>query len=188
LSLLGAVLAGGESRRMGKDKAAVEIQGESFLARVAGALAGVTDHVVILGAEREGFENWPDDSVRSGPLAGVATALNRMEEERALVVAVDNVFVRSETLARLGSIDSDLPVVPVDRDGVRQVTCAVYPRVIAGPAQEEVDVGGSIQALLDRVSFLPITPDQWEDWGEDGRSWFSADTPQALEEGRQRFL
>jgi molybdopterin-guanine dinucleotide biosynthesis protein A len=187
VSILGAVLAGGHSRRMGRDKAKVEVSGTSFLDRVAQAVAVATDRVVVLGEEREGYENWPDLASGSGPLTGIATALNRMVEDRALVVAVDNVFVRGETLTHLASIESDLPVVPVDRDGVRQVTCAVYPREIAGPAREEAEAGGSIQTLLDRVSFLPVTPDQWQDWGEDGRSWFSADTPEALDEGQRRF-
>jgi molybdopterin-guanine dinucleotide biosynthesis protein A len=115
---------------MGKDKAAVEVSGESFLARVAEAVAMASDHIVVLGGEREGYENWPDSGPGSGPLTGIATALGRMEEDRALIVAVDNVFVRAETLRRLASMESDLPVVPVDRDGVRQVTCAVYPRRI----------------------------------------------------------
>jgi hypothetical protein len=63
----------------------------------------------------------------------------------------------------------------------------VYPRELAGLAREEAETGGSIQTLLDRVSFFPVTPDRWEEWGEDGRSWFSADTPDALEEGQRRF-
>jgi molybdopterin-guanine dinucleotide biosynthesis protein A len=172
---------------MGRDKAEVMVSGESFLERVAAALATTTDHVVVLGKEREGYENWPDQFLGSGPLAGIATALGRMQQDRALIVAVDNVFVRGETLTRLASIESDLPVVPVDMDGVRQVTCAVYPREIADPAREEAEAVGSIQTLLDRVSFLPVTPDQWQDWGEDGRSWFSADTPEALAEGLERF-
>jgi molybdopterin-guanine dinucleotide biosynthesis protein A len=172
---------------MGKDKALVELSGETFLDRVAAEVAVAADHVVVLGREREGYENWPDEVPGSGPLTGIATALGRMEEDRALVVAVDNVFVRGETLRQLASIVSDLPVVPVDGDGVRQVTCAVYPRAIAGPAREEAVMGGSIQTLLDRVSFLPVTPDRWEEWGEDGRSWFSADTPNALDEGQKRY-
>jgi molybdopterin-guanine dinucleotide biosynthesis protein A len=187
MALLGAVLAGGESRRMGSDKAGVEIAGQPFLDRVSGSLTRATDRVVVLGGQREGYETWPDEVSGSGPLAGVATALNRMDEDRALIVAVDNVFVRPETLTHLASINSDLPVVPVDRDGVRQVTCAIYPRQIADLAREESEAGGSIQTLLDRVSFLPVTPDEWEGWGEDGRSWYSADTPEALEEGQRRY-
>lgn len=172
---------------MGVDKAEVAISGRTLLNRVASALDEVADRVVVLGEERQGYESWPDDAPGPGPLAGLATVLGRMTEDRALVVAVDNAFVRPETLRRLASIESDLPVVPVDDEGVRQVTCAVFPRQIAGQAVEEAEAGGSIQTLLDRVSFLPVTPDQWKQWDEDGRSWYSVDTPEALERGLERF-
>jgi molybdopterin-guanine dinucleotide biosynthesis protein A len=187
MTLLGAVLAGGRSLRMGVDKADVAVAGRSLLDRVASALAEVADRVVVLGGEREGYESWPDQTPGTGPLAGLATALGRMIEDRALLVAVDNAFVRAETLRRLASVDSELPVVPVDEEGVRQVTCAVFPKQIAAQAVEEAGSGGSIQTLLDRVSFFPVTPDQWGQWGEDGRSWFSVDTPEALEKGIERF-
>jgi molybdopterin-guanine dinucleotide biosynthesis protein A len=187
MSLLGAVLAGGRSSRMGMDKATIEISGSSLLDRVAGALGEVASQVVVLGGEREGYESWPDQTAIPGPLAGVATALMRMTQDRALVVAVDNAFVSADTLLRLAAIESDLPVVPVDHAGVRQVTCAVYPKGIAEIAWEEAESGGSIQTLLDRVSFHPVTPDLWSGWGEDGRSWYSVDVPGDIETGLLRF-
>lgn len=172
---------------MGADKADVIVGGESMLERVARAVGEVTDRVVLLGSDRPGWECWPDSVHAQGPLAGIITALNRMTSTRALVVAVDQPFVDPGTLRRLLAIEEDLPVVPVDVDGVRQVTCAVYPRGIAQAAGEEADMGGSVQTLLDRVSFRPVAPDEWREWGEDGRSWFSADTPAAVAEGEERF-
>jgi molybdopterin-guanine dinucleotide biosynthesis protein A len=173
---------------MGTDKADVEVDGKTMLQRVSSALEELLPHVVLLGAEREGIECWPDVVPARGPLAGIATALSRMEADRVLVVAVDQPFVRSQTLARLGELESRFPVVPVDGAGVRQVTCAIYPRTIAKVAMEEAEADGSIQSLLDRVSFRAVTPETWATWGEDGRSWFSVDTPRALEEGVRRFL
>jgi molybdopterin-guanine dinucleotide biosynthesis protein A len=184
---LGAILTGGRSTRMGSDKAKVLVGGETMLDRVARAMRRVTDHVVLLGADRKGWECWPDSVHVGGPLAGIVTALNRMSSSRALVVAVDQPFVDSATLERLVAVDTDLPVVPVDEHGVRQVTCAVYPRTIVAAANEEAGQGGSIQMLLDRVSFHAITPDEWRSWGEDGRSWFSVDTPEDVDIGTGRF-
>jgi len=172
---------------MGADKAMIEIAGRPLLARVHESVGQVTAHVVVLGGERPGYESWPDQGAIPGPLAGVATALNRMSENRALVVAVDNAFVTAGTLAHLAAIESDLPVVPVDDEGIRQVTCAVYPKGIADVATEEAEAGGSIQTLLDRVSFHPVTPEVWMNWGEDGRSWFSVDTPEDIATGLGRF-
>jgi molybdopterin-guanine dinucleotide biosynthesis protein A len=172
---------------MAPDKANVEIDGKTMLDRVAAALGQVCRQVVVLGESRAGYENWPDDIDSPGPLAGIATALNRARQDRVLVVAVDNAFVRAETLIQLVAVESELPVVPVDAAGVRQVTCAVYPTAIADQASEEAEGGGSIQSLLDRVALHPVTPDIWSGWGEDGRSWFSVDSPEALAEATDRF-
>jgi molybdopterin-guanine dinucleotide biosynthesis protein A len=168
---------------MGRDKTDVVIAGESMLDRVANALRPSTDRIVLLGPDREGWECWPDSVHAQGPLAGIATALSRSGRSRVLAVAVDHAFVRPETLEHLVAVDSELPVVPVDEAGVRQVTCAVYPISIAGEATEEAAAGGSIQTLLDRVSFCPVAPDEWRSWGEDGRSWYSIDSDDALREG-----
>jgi hypothetical protein len=54
-------------------------------------------------------------------------------------------------------------------------------------ATEELAGGGSIQSALDRAAFDPVVEDVWRSWGEDGRSWFSADTPEAIDEGLRRF-
>lgn len=158
-----------------------------MLNRVTAALSTISDHVVLLGPDREGWECWPDSVHAQGPLAGIATALNRTKADRVVLVAVDHPFVRSDLLRHLVDIGSDLPVVPVDETGVRQVTCAVYPTVIAAAATEEAATGGSVQTLLDRVSFRAVTPHEWRAWGEDGRSWFSVDTPEALGEAESTY-
>src|SRR5690606_17774641 len=80
-----------------------------------------------LGPEREDVETWPDRDPGAGPLAGLANALERADTDHVLLVAVDNAFVRVETLRGLVSLAGEMPVIPVDRDGVRQVTCALYP-------------------------------------------------------------
>lgn len=173
---------------MGADKAMVEVGGTTMISRVHAAMADLVEQVVVVGAEYPGFECWPDEVEPAGPLSGIATVLGRAGADRVLVVAVDNALARSQTLEGLLSIESDLPVIPVDGAGVRQVTCAVYPSAIAELASQEVRDGGSLQSLLDRTSFEPVPPEMWQIWGEDGRSWFSIDTPEALSEAARLYL
>lgn len=187
MTTLGAILTGGRSTRMGRDKADVAIAGDTMLDRVADAMGRAVGRTVLLGPDRPGWECWPDAFHAQGPLAGVATALTRTTSDRILLVAVDQPFLRTETLAYLLATDSEIPVVPVDRRGTRQVTCAVYPVSITDAAADEATVGGSIQTLLDRVSFTPIPPDVWQGWGEDGRSWFSVDDEDALAVGLDKY-
>ena len=45
----------------------------------------------------------------------------------------------------------------------------------------------SILTILDRVDTTTVEPEEWRSWGEDGRSWFSVDTPEALQLGLSRY-
>lgn len=172
---------------MGRDKADVRIGSDTMLSRVSRALAPWVGRTVLLGPDRDGWETWPDAVHAQGPLAGIATALARATSDRVILLAVDQPFARTETLQQLIAIRSDLPVVPVDETGNRQVTCAVYPTSIADAATDEARAGGSIQTLLDAVSFRPVAPDEWRPWDEDGRSWFSVDSEEDLAAGLSRF-
>jgi len=184
---LGVILAGGVSRRMGTDKALVDVAGRPMVEWVAAALGRVDGPTIVVGREKlGGLRCLPDTqaSVR-GPLAGLATALGAACGQAVLLVAVDQPFLRSGTLQRLVDLASSEAVVPID--GARQVTCAVYPASWAAETSDEIDSGGSIQSLLDRLPHRRVEEPEWREWGEDGRSWFSVDTPEALTEGLTRY-
>lgn len=172
---------------MGEDKAGVDVGGRTMLDRVSATMSPVVSRTVLLGPDREGWECWPDSVHIGGPLAGLVTALERTPSDRVLLMAVDQPFALTETLGHLCAIGSDLPVVPVDDTGQRQVTCAVYPVAILDAARAEASTDGSIQTLLDMVSFTPVTPERWRSWGEDGRTWFSVDSPDDIAFGVRRY-
>jgi molybdopterin-guanine dinucleotide biosynthesis protein A len=80
--ILGAVLAGGQSRRFGSDKAAALLGGRPLIDHAAAALSVWCDAVVITGRE-EGpapcLPDWPEPGM--GPLAGLAAALRYAQTE-----------------------------------------------------------------------------------------------------------
>src|SRR5262245_62947407 len=92
----GAVLCGGRSRRMGRDKALIPVGGTPMAQRVADALwvAGASD---VVGVGREpgalasvGLATVPDDRPDAGPAAGIVTALARAGgDEMVMVVGCD---------------------------------------------------------------------------------------------------
>jgi molybdopterin-guanine dinucleotide biosynthesis protein A len=74
--MMGAVLAGGQSRRFGSDKALAELGGVPLIERAVVALAQWCDEVVIVGGNRPGhpaLADWPTPGL--GPLGGMAAAL-----------------------------------------------------------------------------------------------------------------
>lgn len=97
-SFAGAVLCGGASRRMGRDKALLEVGGAAMARRVADALAAAgAEPVVAVGGDGAGLRALglafvPDDDPGAGPLAAVATALRALpgdDDAVVLVVACD---------------------------------------------------------------------------------------------------
>jgi len=175
--MLGVVLAGGASRRMGREKALVEIAGRPMIGWVTSALETVCDRIEIAGqiGGRRGLADPP--GIR-GPLAGLRAGLALGED--LLLVAVDQPWLRPGTLQKLANLEGT--VVPIE-DEVRQVTCARYGADLAPVAA----AAASLQELLDRVTFVAIEDTEWRSWGEDGRSWYSVDDEEALNEGLRRF-
>ena len=190
MNCLGVILAGGGASRMGRDKALVEIAGRPMVEWVAEAVSAVAGEVVVLGRSGTlfGLTCVPDDHpARRGPLAGLATALRIAAGEPAVVVAVDQPWVRPATLRGLLEQAGPLHAVVPIAEKARQVTCAVYPEAWADRAAVEDAAGGSIQSLLDVMLLRPVEAAEWQTWDEDGRSWFSVDSEAAIEEGLVRF-
>jgi molybdopterin-guanine dinucleotide biosynthesis protein A len=79
--LLGAILAGGQARRFGSDKAQALFEGTRLIDRVATALAAQCQAMVVCGREEPGFICIPDRPEHGlGPLGGLAAALRHAGE------------------------------------------------------------------------------------------------------------
>ncbi len=79
--MLGAILAGGQARRFGSDKAQALYGGERLIDRVSAALLTQCEALVVCGREEPGFAcipDWPEAGL--GPLGGLAAALRHAGE------------------------------------------------------------------------------------------------------------
>lgn len=88
---VGVVLAGGASRRMGRDKAALAVDGETLAARAARRLLGVCPRVAIADGGRglvPGLPSLPD-APAAGPAAGILGAARAWPGHPLLVLACD---------------------------------------------------------------------------------------------------
>jgi molybdopterin-guanine dinucleotide biosynthesis protein A len=85
--IIGLILAGGLSSRMGEDKALMEIDGQSMLDRTAHILHSMgVGRVVVSGSRPGGVpDRWPE----AGPVGGLASAADVLPDADLLVVPVD---------------------------------------------------------------------------------------------------
>lgn len=102
--LVGIVLAGGKSRRLGKDKAQVVFDGQDLLSRAVEQLKRMVSEVWVVGrnAQDHGLEvPWMlDESPGMGPVGGILTALKKINRP-LLVISCDLPFLDDVSLQRL---------------------------------------------------------------------------------------
>lgn len=168
---------------MGEDKALVELAGKAMGLWVAEALEAAGLEVVTFGGDQRIGEHATiaDPPGMHGPLAGLMAALEFSERRPVFIAAVDQPLLQPQTVQRLLQVWTHDAVIPVD-DGKPQVTCAVYRATCLPEIRTVTSVNpeASMRDLLEYVSVRYIEPDEWTDWGEDGRSWRSIDTPEDL--------
>lgn len=99
-----AIQAGGESRRMGQDKALLPFLGKAMIERVIERVSHLADEVLITTNHPQeyaylGLALYPDLIPGRGALGGLYTALSAANQPLVAVVACDMPFVSSELLA-----------------------------------------------------------------------------------------
>jgi len=183
-SFAGAVLAGGHSRRMGRDKAMLRVRGETLwrrqwrILRAAGA-----EPVIIVRRSGQtplgrGIRNAHDMFVDAGPIAGLHAALVAAEVPLIAVVAVDLPEIDAGWFRRLRRLCShDVGVVAWHADGFEPLA-AIYPRAALTTVTRRLRRGEfSLQGLLGalvrarRMRVLELSEDErWrvKNWNRPG--------------------
>lgn len=139
LEIHGLVLVGGESRRMGRDKALLSYgHGTTQLERTAMLLQSVCPRVFISQRSEQSFPIPAGtealfDSVAEvkGPLCGILSALRAQPEAHWLVLACDLPYLQTSTLEKLiREFRAESPQLTAYRsthDGLPEPLCAIYP-------------------------------------------------------------
>ncbi|MCP4304849.1 MAG: molybdenum cofactor guanylyltransferase [bacterium] len=167
---------------MGADKALVEFGGKPMIEHVTAALAAAGLDLLVVGRAHApgGFPAIADIAdIGGGPAVGLLTAFRHRPDNDVLLVAVDQPQIRSTTIIGILSQAGDA-VVPID-SGHPQVTCALYRRETHAAVERAIAAGRmKLRRILDDVDTNYVTEPTWASWGEDGRSWMSLDTPEAV--------
>lgn len=150
IAFTGVVLCGGASRRMGRDKALLEVAGVPMALRVADALrvAGATEVLAIGGDAQElaafGLDVRPDDRPGDGPLPATITALQAAREPLVMVASCDLLYPDPVAFAATVRALADHPdasgAIPVV-DGHHQWTHAAWRREVVAALVAAYDSG-----------------------------------------------
>ncbi len=179
------IMAGGDSRRMGKDKADLLLDGQTLLQSVTATMQQLFPQVIVSVRQPRANIDLPqvcDEVPDGGPLAGLTASLGKVNTPWAFMVACDMPFVVPKVVELLAGYRlQHQAVVPVVH-GHPQPLAAFYATSCLVPlraslAAQQKGLRGVLKQLdvryVDETEMLAADPLL--------RSFFDLDTPQDVE-------
>jgi molybdenum cofactor guanylyltransferase len=182
-----AVLAGGASRRMGRDKATLTVGGAELASVALAAAARVASPVVLVAPEGHPARRLAARVVADpgqGPLAALAAALAALEAGHVLVLAGDHPGLQVELLAHLVGLAPRGEAVACRRGPRLEPLVAVYqraPALAVAEARLATAAGDrSLLGLLAALDTVVVEEPEWRALDPGGRSFVDLDDPADL--------
>ena len=188
------VQAGGQSSRMGEDKALKTFLGRPLIQRVIERLASIADEMIVTTnrPEEYAFLNlplFPDLKPGRGALGGLYTAIASAKNPLVAVVACDMPFA-SATLVEAASsllLEQEMDVViPKSEEGYEPLH-AVYRRETCLPAIESAIDADQWRLIswFPQVKVYTLTPDESKRYDLLGLAFWNVNTPEEFAEAEK---
>jgi molybdenum cofactor guanylyltransferase len=188
------VQAGGQSQRMGENKALKLFLGRPLIERVLSRLQPIADELILTTNEPEMYELIEARKIADlrpglGPLGGLHTALSAARFETVAVVACDMPFANPSLLVAAANIlereHADVAIAE-SPEGFEPMH-AVYRRLTCLPAIEAAIDSGKRRAIswFPAVSIRRLTPDELRQYDPEGIAFWNVNTPEEFARAEQ---
>ena len=191
----GVILAGGLSRRLGRDKAVEPVGGEPLIRRVASRLSQVSSQTVVVVNEPGRAKALPipesatvavDIYPNKGSLGGIYTGLSAAVRDWAFVVSCDMPFLNTALLSHMSSLRDGYDVVAPVIDGRPEPTHALYHRVCLPHIRRRLEVGElKISGFFDEVRVRYVAEAELDRIDPERLSFFNVNTQEDLDRAHQ---
>ena len=185
MSVSAAIMAGGKSKRMGQDKAWIELDGEPLIRRVANVLAQVADEVIVVANDPKyatlGLRVVPDRFPDGGALGGIATGVSAATHDRVLVAACDMPFLSVEVWRVLLDHRYEADVVIPKIGGEFETLHALYTKACVASMERSLAAGKlRVISFFDEVRVQAIEERELRIADPTLRSFTNVNTPEEL--------
>ena len=187
-----AILAGGKSSRMGRDKAFVPFNGRFLIQTVIDSVRGLGDELLIIANTPADYAqfNLPIFSDRfpdHGSLGGIQTAVYHADHPHTLVVACDMPWLNRDLLRHLISLRHEADIVVPRWTKYPEPLHAVYnknclPAIDKRVASKQL----KIIRFYDEMTVRYVDRGEIERFDANGSSFANINTPQQLTKARDR--
>jgi molybdopterin-guanine dinucleotide biosynthesis protein A len=180
------IQAGGQSRRMGRDKALIDYQGRPIIAHVIETLRALADDIIVVSNRLDLYSSFgarvvADYDPPCGPLGGIAVGLQAAQYPLVVVVACDMPFLNVKLLRWMIDLARGYDAVVPQTGAEFEPLHAVYRRECYGPIARRLERGERrVISFFADVRLRPVPEPEWRMLDPAGRSLVNLNTPDDL--------
>ena len=188
--ITGIVLAGGRSRRLGRDKAVEPFGGQPLIRHVIESIEPLTGEIVVVVADAARAEALPLEAEHRvavdlypdcGSLGGIFSGLSAANNRWGLVVACDMPFLNRQLIEHLASLRGECDaVVPMPGEHP-EPTHALYSQACLPHIETKLRARDlKISGFFDDVRVRYVSEDEVRQFDPDLHSFFNVNSPEDL--------
>ena len=191
MQVSGIILAGGQSRRLGRDKAVEPLGGEALITRVIGRLGQFSEQTIVVVNNDERASDLPlpesakvavDVYPDSGSLGGIFTGLSAADADWTVVVACDMPFISVDLFNYMLSLRDGYDAVVPRLEGRPEPTHAAYSKACLPHIESRLQAGNlKIAGFFDAVKVKFVPEEDVTRLDPDHLSFFNVNTQEDLE-------
>jgi molybdopterin-guanine dinucleotide biosynthesis protein A len=166
MQITGIILSGGQSTRMGTDKALIQINGKTLLENALEICKPFCSNILISSNnpchQIGGYKIVPDEFKNCGPIGGIYSCLKHSETDWNFVISVDAAFVEpgfvSFLISEIGEFDT---VIPLHDSGIEPLV-AMYSKNCLTEMGKMLNSGDyKMRNLLNSVNTKYVESQTW---------------------------
>jgi molybdopterin-guanine dinucleotide biosynthesis protein A len=186
--MTGIILSGGESRRMGRDKAFLTLDGIPLIEHVLRALRGVFPRIIIVTNDPASYDQYDaavvtDALDKQGPLTGIYSGLMHSQDDYNFVVACDMPFLNPALIAFMADLAQGHDIVVPMVAGYHEPLHAFYHRRLLPIIEDRLSRDArKIQGIYSEARVRYVTEPELARFDPEQRSFKNLNTPQEYKE------
>jgi molybdenum cofactor guanylyltransferase len=181
-----AIMAGGQSSRMGQDKSFVPFQGRPMIEVIRERVAGLGAELVVITNKPDEYTyldlpTYRDVYPDMGPLGGIYTAVYHARHPYTLVVACDMPWLNRDLLSYMIELRQQADIIVPRWEKFPEPLHAIYSKACLPPIQEQLHSGQlKITRFWGQVNVHFVDRPVIEQFDAYGRSFANLNTPEEL--------
>ena len=187
-----AIMAGGQSSRMGTDKSFIPLLGKPMIEYVIDQLDGLGSELILITNQREEYAyldcaTYGDLIPDKGPLGGLYTALSHSSNPHVLVVACDMPWLNRSLLDHMISLRHEADAVVPRWMKHPEPLHAIYSKKCIPPILSCIEEDKlQMVAFYSKIAVRYLERQEIAKFDEHGRSFANINTPEELYNAQKR--